>query len=98
MGPMHLAETREQAVEDIRYGFDAFVEYTQKTLALPPVRIPGDTFEERLAWLDESGWGVIGTPDDAVAEAWARSTHTELDAKNGAAISRRREPVLGCAI
>jgi limonene 1,2-monooxygenase len=68
MGPMHLAETREQAVEDIRYGFDAFVDYTQKTLALPPVRIPGDTFDERLAWLDESGWGVIGTPDDAIQQ------------------------------
>lgn len=140
MGPMHIAETREQAVEDIRYGFDAFVEYTQRTLALPPVRIPGDTFDERLAWLDESGWGVVGTPDDAIAqiqrlvdqsdggfgcyillqhdwanwqatqrsfelfarhvipafqpsqkrllaaESWARSKHTELDAKNGAAI------------
>ncbi|MGY1823102.1 LLM class flavin-dependent oxidoreductase [Geodermatophilus sp. SYSU D00079] len=68
MGPMHIAETREQAVEDIRYGFDAFVDYTQKTLALPPVRIPGDTFDERLAWLDESGWGVVGTPDDAIAQ------------------------------
>jgi limonene 1,2-monooxygenase len=140
MGPMHIAETREQAVEDIRYGYDAFVEYTQKTLALPPVRIPGDTFEERLAWMDDSGWGVVGTPDDAIAqiqrlvdqsdggfgcyillqhdwanweatqrsfelfarhvmpvfqpshkrllasEAWARSKHSELDAKNAAAI------------
>lgn len=57
MGPMHIAETRGQAVEDIRCGFDAFVDYTQKTLALPPVRIPGGTFDERLAWLDESGWG-----------------------------------------
>src|SRR4051812_5366832 len=65
MGPMHIAETREQAVEDIRYGFDAFVDYTQKTLALPPVRIPGDTFDERLAWLDESGWGGVGTPAGA---------------------------------
>src|SRR4051812_14440961 len=68
MGPMLLAETREQAVEDIRYGFDAFVDYTQKTLALPPVRIPGDTFEERRAWVDESRWGAVGTPRDAIQQ------------------------------
>lgn len=140
MGPMHIAETKDQAIEDIRYGFDSFVEYTQKTLALPPVRIPGDTFDERLDWVISSGWGVVGTPEDAIrqlerlvdqsnggfgafillqtdwanwqatqrslemfarhvmpvfqpsrrrlldAEAWARSKHSELDAKNGAAI------------
>jgi limonene 1,2-monooxygenase len=28
----------------------------------------GDTLEERIAWVNESGVGVIGTPEDAVAK------------------------------
>ncbi|MCS0504211.1 LLM class flavin-dependent oxidoreductase [Ancylobacter mangrovi] len=64
---VHVAETREQAVEDMRHGFDAFCEYTQKTIAMPSITAVGDTFEERIAWMNETGIGVIGTPDDAVA-------------------------------
>jgi limonene 1,2-monooxygenase len=139
VGFMHLAPTRKQAIEEVRYGLQAFVEYTQKTLALPTLRVTGDTFEEQLAWFTEGGVSVIGTPDDAIAhirrleqqsggfgaflmvhhdmadwdatrrsyelfarhvapcfqpsqarqlasEAYARSRHSEMDAKNGAAI------------
>ncbi|HET6504033.1 MAG TPA: LLM class flavin-dependent oxidoreductase [Amycolatopsis sp.] len=68
VGPMHLAETREQAIEDVRHGFDLFCDYTQKTLALPTFRAEGDTFEERVAWINETGLGVIGTPEDAIAQ------------------------------
>lgn len=63
---IHVAETREQAIEDMRYGFDAFCEYTQKTIAMPSITAQGETFEERIAWMNETGIGVIGTPDDAV--------------------------------
>jgi limonene 1,2-monooxygenase len=63
---MHIAETREQAVEDVRYGFDHFCEYTQKTLALPTFRAVGSTLKERIDWINESGLGVIGSPEDAV--------------------------------
>jgi limonene 1,2-monooxygenase len=66
VGPMHIAETQEQAIEDVRYGFDVFCDYTQKTLALPTFRAVGDTFEERVAWINETGLGVIGTPDMAI--------------------------------
>jgi limonene 1,2-monooxygenase len=139
VGFMHLAETKKQAIEDVRHGLDAFAEYTQKTLALPTIRTVGETFEERLAHYTNGGVAVIGTPDEAVehikmlqeqsggfgaylmvandwanweatkrsfelfarhvaphfqpgqrrllqSEAWARSRHAELDAKNGAAI------------
>ncbi|MFK8251351.1 LLM class flavin-dependent oxidoreductase [Ancylobacter terrae] len=64
---IHVAPTREQAVEDMRYGFDAFCEYTQRTIAMPSITAQGDTFEERIAWMNETGIGVIGTPDDAIA-------------------------------
>ncbi|MEU0468867.1 LLM class flavin-dependent oxidoreductase [Amycolatopsis thermoflava] len=67
-GPMHLAETREQAIEDVRYGLDAWCDYTQNVLAAPHFRAAGSTFEERVAWVNDSGLGVIGTVDDAIAQ------------------------------
>jgi limonene 1,2-monooxygenase len=67
-GPMHLAETREQAIEDVRYGLDDWCDYTQNVLAAPHFRAAGKTFEERIAWVNETGLGVIGTVDDAIAQ------------------------------
>ncbi|MCK0197313.1 LLM class flavin-dependent oxidoreductase [Ancylobacter sp. 6x-1] len=63
---IHVAETRRQAIEDMRYGYDAFCEYTQRTIAMPAITAQGATFEERIAWMNEGGIGVVGTPDDAV--------------------------------
>jgi limonene 1,2-monooxygenase len=68
VGPMHLAETTEQAIEDVRFGLDDWAHYTQKILAVPHFRAAGETFEERIAWVNESGLGVIGTPDEAIAQ------------------------------
>lgn len=68
VGPMHIAETREQAIDDVRYGLDAWCHYTQKVLAVPHFRAAGETFEERIAWVNETGLGVIGTPDDAIRQ------------------------------
>jgi len=67
-GPMHLAETKEQAVEDVRYGLDAWCDYTQHVLAAPHFRAAGKTFEEGVDWVNESGLGVIGTVDDVIAQ------------------------------
>ena len=66
VGPMHIAETKEQAIEDVKYGLDAWAYYTQKILAVPHFRAAGETFEERVAWVNETGLGVIGTPDQAI--------------------------------
>jgi limonene 1,2-monooxygenase len=68
VGPMHLAETREQAIEDVKYGLNDWAHYTQKILAVPHFRAAGETLEERIAWVNESGLGVIGTPDDAIVQ------------------------------
>ena len=68
VGPMHIAETREQAIEDVKYGLDDWCEYTQKVLAVPHFRAAGETFEERVAWVNETGLGVIGTADDAIRQ------------------------------
>jgi limonene 1,2-monooxygenase len=67
-GPMHLAETKEQAIEEVRYGLDAWCDYTQDVLAAPHFRAAGKTFEERVEWVNGSGLGVIGTPDEAIAQ------------------------------
>ncbi|MDA0202469.1 MAG: LLM class flavin-dependent oxidoreductase [Actinomycetota bacterium] len=68
VGPMHIAETKEQAIEDVKYGLDDWAHYTQKILAVPHFRAAGETFEERVEWVNESGLGVIGTPDDAIRQ------------------------------
>jgi limonene 1,2-monooxygenase len=66
VGPMHIAETREQALADVEYGIDAWFDYLQHTAAAPQFHPMGDTLQERVAWVNESGVGVIGTPDDAI--------------------------------
>ena len=66
VAPIHVAETREQALADIDYGIPFWIHYFTSI-----VRIPGapDTrdVETFKRWLVESRTAVVGTPDD-VAE------------------------------
>ncbi|MFN8226228.1 MAG: LLM class flavin-dependent oxidoreductase [Mycobacterium sp.] len=66
VGPMHLAETREQAERDVEYGIVEFSQYFSHLLPGGPVQ--GDTVEEILANNNQSGFAVIGTPADAIAK------------------------------
>jgi limonene 1,2-monooxygenase len=66
VGPMHLAATREQALEEVRYGLDHWFDYFQQVAAAPQMAPPGATFEERVAFINSSGLGVIGTVEDAI--------------------------------
>jgi limonene 1,2-monooxygenase len=66
VGPMHLAETREQAERDVEYGIAEFSRYFKHILPAGPVQ--GDTVAEIIANNRESGFAVIGTPEDAVAK------------------------------
>jgi limonene 1,2-monooxygenase len=61
---MHVAETREQARENVRYGLDRFCDYFRDVATFPIV--PGD-ITDRYQWMVESGSACIGTPDDAIA-------------------------------
>jgi limonene 1,2-monooxygenase len=67
VGPIHIAETREQAYADVRFGLEQWVDYFQRVAALP---IAPDTSnaEEMADAMNQSGFAVIGTPDDAVAQ------------------------------
>jgi limonene 1,2-monooxygenase len=65
-GPMHLAETKEQARKDVEYGIVPFSKYFTHVLPAGPTR--GDTAEEIIANTAEDGFAIIGTPDDAIAK------------------------------
>lgn len=66
VGPMHLADTREQAERDVAYGIAEFSRYFSHILPAGPVQ--GDTVDEIVANNRETGFAVIGTPDDAIAK------------------------------
>jgi limonene 1,2-monooxygenase len=63
---MHVAESRAQALQDVRFGLDPWMGYFREVANLPllPENIQGDDMIEAYA---ESGAAVIGTPDDAIA-------------------------------
>lgn len=63
---MHLAESREQALQDCRFGFAPWVDYFRQIsdLPLPP---EGSSVDELMQAYIEAGTAVIGTPEDAIA-------------------------------
>lgn len=68
VGPMHIAETRELAREQVRHGVDAWFDYFQDVQAAVHFEVAGKTTEERIDFVINSGLGVIGTPEDAVEQ------------------------------
>jgi limonene 1,2-monooxygenase len=67
VGPMHIADSKEQAVEDVSFGLPQWVDYFQRVAALPLA--PDTSNHETLVdALNASGFAVIGTVDDAVAQ------------------------------
>ena len=64
MTTMHIAETPEQAMADIRFGLEKWIYYFREIANLPVVPDgPGDPVEAMVS----SGMAIIGTPDDAAA-------------------------------
>jgi limonene 1,2-monooxygenase len=65
VGPIHIAETREQAREDVRFGLAKWLTYFTEVAALPIApQDGGDPVDALIA----SGLAVIGTPEDAIAQ------------------------------
>jgi limonene 1,2-monooxygenase len=66
VAPVHLAETREEAIADVREGGAAFAyDYTGAALGRKPdFDGPREDFAEHMA---NSGRWIVGTPDDLVA-------------------------------
>jgi limonene 1,2-monooxygenase len=63
VGPMHLAETRQKAFENARWGFERYLGYLNNNQ--PRFIVPNG--EDPLEWFVENKYGVCGTPDDAIA-------------------------------
>ena len=63
VAPMHIAETREKARENVRYGLERWIRY-YSCVAPQPFDTQG---KDPVDALVDSGRAVIGTPDDAIA-------------------------------
>lgn len=61
---MHLADSRERAIADIRYGVDSWARYTQDVL--PFSTVPRGVTDV-VGFLTETRRAVLGTPEDAIA-------------------------------
>ncbi|WP_374569633.1 LLM class flavin-dependent oxidoreductase [Phenylobacterium sp.] len=64
VGPMHIAETREKAMEDVRFGLEKWIYYFKEIANLPLVP---EGVSDPVAAMVDSGMAIIGTPDDAAA-------------------------------
>lgn len=65
VGPVHVAETREQARKNVQWGLGRWIDYISKAAALPLAPPPG---VDPIDFLVDTGFAVIGTPDDFVAQ------------------------------
>jgi limonene 1,2-monooxygenase len=67
VGPMHIAETREKARDDVRFGLDKWVDYFSRVNPLvqnSEFAGEGDIVDRLVA----SGRVVVGSPEDAIAQ------------------------------
>ncbi|WMN02135.1 LLM class flavin-dependent oxidoreductase [Rhodococcus erythropolis] len=67
-GPFHIAETDEQAREDVKFGIESWFRYFQKVAAFPHLTMPGQEIDEMITVINDLGAGVIGTPERARAQ------------------------------
>jgi limonene 1,2-monooxygenase len=77
VGVMHLAETREQAYRDVEHGIVPWFNYFQHVAAFPQMDVgQGTNIREYIEFINNSGIGTIGTPDDAgeqIDRLWKQS-------------------------
>ncbi|MDH6280187.1 limonene 1,2-monooxygenase [Rhodococcus sp. LBL1] len=63
--PMHIAETEEQAQQDVRFGLAEWIDYFGKVAAFPHFGSGGADREQMIQYMNMSGMGIIGTPAQA---------------------------------
>jgi len=77
VGAMHIAETREQAYRDVEHGIAPWFRYFQQVAAFPQMDVgQGTNVAEYIEFINQSGFGTIGTPDDAgeqIERLWKQS-------------------------
>lgn len=65
-GPMHVAETEDEAIREVRYGYERVFDYLSHVIPVPPDE-PGP-IEERIRAANRLGRTCIGTPEMARAQ------------------------------
>jgi limonene 1,2-monooxygenase len=68
VGPMHIAETEEQARKDVAHGLPQWMDYFRRVAALPLAPEGADTVDAMIDAMNGSGMSVIGTPEQAAAQ------------------------------
>lgn len=63
VGLVHCAETMDQACRDVEYGIEQWFNYFQAVAAFPQMAMPGNNVKEMISFINDSGFGAIGTPD-----------------------------------
>ncbi|CAM3178206.1 Limonene 1,2-monooxygenase [Prescottella defluvii] len=63
--PMHIAETEEQAQQDVRFGLGEWIDYFGKVAAFPHFGSGGASMDQMIQYMNHSGMGIIGTPAQA---------------------------------
>ena len=59
----HIADTREQALENVKFGIEHFARYIREIATFP---IVPDNIHNAAEYLMENNMACIGTPDDAI--------------------------------
>tara|TARA_B100000003_G_scaffold137230_1_gene123080 strand:+ start:298 stop:1470 length:1173 start_codon:yes stop_codon:yes gene_type:complete len=59
----HIADTREQALENVKFGIEQFARYFREIATFP---IVPDNIQNAAEYLMENNMACIGTPDDAI--------------------------------
>jgi limonene 1,2-monooxygenase len=68
MGPFHIAETEAQARADVAFGIESWFRYFQHVAAFPQMPVGGENADQMIDFINNSGAGVIGTPEQARAQ------------------------------
>ena len=66
MGPMHIAETVDEAVRNCEFGLERVMDYLGHVVPTAPM--VATNYRDRVKEMNDSGGGVVGTPDMAIAQ------------------------------
>src|SRR5262249_56349763 len=74
VGPMHVAETRDKARRNVRFGLEPWLDYFRRVAALPLA--PEGDIDDAVDAINATGFAVIGTVEDAIAQLERLATHS----------------------
>ena len=64
-GPVHIASSRSDALRNIRFGLDSWLQYIERVTGMV---VDGKSITDKTASLIDSGLAIIGSPSDAVSQ------------------------------